>query len=327
MGTLRSKRMWVALGVGALCLVTASLAYAEETKDDIEAELNRRIALWGEDLRKNDPLALASITPRNEYYDAIVDLGLPAVPYLIEKMKQGRLVFTEFVHEITGKRFTVYEEGFPEGARACTKAMIEWWSNAREETPKRFEQLYSERKKLLDQGKDEEAKKKEIQIRCLGLAALPLIMEKAREGDTTLHPIVEGITNGKTKDMSQPQLATWWEKNQGQLRIPFPNARPIAKAGADRTVTAGQVIVLDGSASTDADGDVLTYQWRQTAGPVAGLSNAQAAQPTFTAPAVEQRTTLVFELIVNDAGDLTQTVPTPNSKSEPAQVTITIEPK
>jgi hypothetical protein len=57
------------------------------------------------------------------------------------------------------------------------------------------------------------------------------------------------------------------------------------------------------------------------------LSDARSAKPTFTAPSVEGRTTLVFQLVVDDAGDLSKALPTPNSRSEPATVRITVEPK
>ncbi len=36
---------------------------------------------------------------------------------------------------------------------------------------------------------------------------------------------------------------------------------PIANAGVDQSVLAGDTIVLDGSASTDADGEIVKYAW------------------------------------------------------------------
>jgi hypothetical protein len=39
------------------------------------------------------------------------------------------------------------------------------------------------------------------------------------------------------------------------------NHPPVANAGADQTVTAGELAILDGSASYDPDGGNITYQW------------------------------------------------------------------
>jgi hypothetical protein len=81
------------------------------------------------------------------------------------------------------------------------------------------------------------------------------------------------------------------------------NSRPVAVAGPDRTVAENSLVLLDGGASRDDDsGDVLSYAWRQVAGPAVPLSNATSATASFTAPAVEagSEVTLAFELVVRD---------------------------
>lgn len=78
------------------------------------------------------------------------------------------------------------------------------------------------------------------------------------------------------------------------------NTAPVANAGEDAEAQAGDLVVLDGSASSDADGDSLSYQWTQTAGEPVQLSSATAIMPEFTAPALPQDESLQFQLEVND---------------------------
>ncbi len=76
---------------------------------------------------------------------------------------------------------------------------------------------------------------------------------------------------------------------------------PIANAGGITIVNEAVTFALDGTLSSDPDGDALTYSWVQTAGPVVVLANANTATPSLTAPFVSAAgATLKFKLTVND---------------------------
>lgn len=85
-----------------------------------------------------------------------------------------------------------------------------------------------------------------------------------------------------------------------------PNVAPVANAGANQTVSLGQITTLDGSLSFDDNGDALTYGWVQTGGaPMVVLSDPAAQTPTFTAPAASA--VLTFTLTVTDNAGLADT--------------------
>ena len=45
------------------------------------------------------------------------------------------------------------------------------------------------------------------------------------------------------------------------VTITTANSPPVANAGTDQKVAAGAIVQLDGSRSTDVNGDALSYQW------------------------------------------------------------------
>ena len=93
------------------------------------------------------------------------------------------------------------------------------------------------------------------------------------------------------------------------------NQVPTADAGAAQTVTEGDLVTLDGSGSTDPEGQTLTYAWTVPSGSGITLSSTTAAKPTFTAPTLSADTPYTFTLTVNDGVQA----------SAAASVTITVE--
>jgi len=78
------------------------------------------------------------------------------------------------------------------------------------------------------------------------------------------------------------------------------NYPPVANAGPDQTAFVMDTVQLDGSSSSDIDGDGLTYEWSFVsvpAGSAASLSDASVVDPTFV---LDFPGTYVVELIVND---------------------------
>jgi PKD repeat protein len=99
----------------------------------------------------------------------------------------------------------------------------------------------------------------------------------------------------------------WGGSSNDTVNITVVNRAPIADAGPDQTVPKKTLVTLDGTGSSDPDGDILTYAWTQTGGPAVVLTGADIPTPTFTPPKASLYT---FQLTVddNDGGIATDTV-------------------
>lgn len=78
------------------------------------------------------------------------------------------------------------------------------------------------------------------------------------------------------------------------------NLPPQVRLEAPETVSSGETVLLDGSASSDPDGNISGYAWAQTSGPGVPLTSSNQPTTSFTAPAVSEATTLAFSLTVTD---------------------------
>ena len=99
------------------------------------------------------------------------------------------------------------------------------------------------------------------------------------------------------------------------ITVVQPNRPPVANAGSDRTIRGGATVSLNGTRSSDPDGDSLTYSWTKVSGPAVVLREANTATPYFTSPSdFSEDVALEFRLTVSD-GNLSDT----------AEVTITVQ--
>ena len=100
------------------------------------------------------------------------------------------------------------------------------------------------------------------------------------------------VTDGSLNSSSATLTAT--------LTARVSNTAPVAKAGSAQSVAVGAQVVLDGSASSDANGDALSYAWTLSSRP--GTSGAvitagNSARAGFTADVAG---TYVLSLTVHD---------------------------
>ena len=81
---------------------------------------------------------------------------------------------------------------------------------------------------------------------------------------------------------------------------------PIADAGTDqKLVYPGWKVFLDGSASSDDDGEIMIYEWEQISGTVVILAGTGTAKPELVVPDIDQDSEqLIFQLTVTDDKNL-----------------------
>ena len=131
----------------------------------------------------------------------------------------------------------------------------------------------------------------------------PTIVDPTFVADVSGTYVAQLLVNDGTVD-SAPDTVT----------ITTDNTAPVADAGPDQTVLVTDTVTLDGSGSTDVDGDSLTFSWSLSppATSLAVLDDPAAVMPTFV---VDLPGTYVAQLIVNDS----------TVDSDPDTVTITTD--
>ena len=104
------------------------------------------------------------------------------------------------------------------------------------------------------------------------------------------------------------------------------NQAPVADAGADQVTNRNTTVSLNGTGSSDPDGDPLTYQWNQTSGPViVTLTGDNTSMASFFA---DTDGVYTFDLTVwdnssaNSTDSVQVTVSAPVADAGPDQISI-----
>jgi len=124
------------------------------------------------------------------------------------------------------------------------------------------------------------------------LAALddPALVDPTFEADMQGDYVIRLVVTDIFGALSDPNTVT----------ISFDNVQPVADAGVNQSVLITDTVFLDGSGSSDANLDPLTFEWSITAQPVASLAELDdptLVQPSFIADAPG---TYAISLVVND---------------------------
>ncbi len=94
------------------------------------------------------------------------------------------------------------------------------------------------------------------------------------------------------------------------------NRAPTANAGGNQTVVGPATLMLDGSASRDSDGSIVSYAWSQTAGQPVAVTGDNTAQLSVT----------VGEVTVSEQYSFTLTVTDNEGATGTSTATVTVNP-
>ena len=100
----------------------------------------------------------------------------------------------------------------------------------------------------------------------------------------------------------------------GGADITTENSPPVANAGKNQKVTVGELVILNGTKSSDADEDQMIFFWHlvevspvKSKKPLAfvewpqiEINDAFSSRPSFTTPDVDMATVLIFQLAISD---------------------------
>lgn len=103
-----------------------------------------------------------------------------------------------------------------------------WFKNGKKWTQQKFEGKYADWKNIKQKRPNE--KEAIIIIRQYiagaGVGALPLLIEKIKQGETEMIPVVHQVTNTAVNmDANSTEVLKWWETNKERWTIPFPDEK------------------------------------------------------------------------------------------------------
>jgi hypothetical protein len=124
---------------------------------------------------------------------------------------------------------------------------------------------------------------------------------EVENNNTTSNEIPTSTNNTTAGETSGEQIGNTTSSALVEGQGDGQNLAPVAMLAADRMVAhPGDRVILDGSLSSDPDGDQITYQWSQSDGPSADIIGADTVTPTVTIPMLERDDTITIDLVVSD---------------------------
>jgi hypothetical protein len=252
------RRQCFAVGVVAALLLAPPVP-AEEGARSVgtpDHEVERLYEAWLKALEEpRTRLSSGHLQMSNPHFRAIVAKGPKAVPFLIGRLESARAPDTaSFVmaalSRITRARPFSREEARGMSTNARAKAWVIWFRNLEQNTSSQFKERAAAWRRFTEAGKPalwkettfyvpdmgELQTRKELTeagtayeaILDLGIAGLPLLVERLRLGETRFIPIFEEITgsrpavHGPNAETTSHNCVAWWDRNKDDWIVGKP---------------------------------------------------------------------------------------------------------
>lgn len=261
MSTRQFKKLTIFLFI---CIFTICVNGISKEKA-FEKEFEEKYQAWLKYCEKsNTDLNLASSLMYSIYhtgkeYNALINLGPKAVPYMIRKIENdSRGLFLQFaISDISKFKFYCEKDSktnkdiFPDypNLRERENIWIYWYYEGYKLTPQLFKNFYSQYLKYKSKDDPESQQKARhsycvgdrmsqqnghyfyLKIQGLGIQIIPLIIETAKKGDDDLLKLLPGLTDYNISDEKLSKIKSreervkyceeWWEANKEDWTIPF----------------------------------------------------------------------------------------------------------
>ncbi len=232
----------IAVAVGlAIAIAIVSRAPTASAKSAFEEKYQSWLRYCSEDTSVNSEIDAKKLFDNRAFRD-IVKLGISIIPFVVEKQQEDHLLGYA-LHKITKLRLHTRRLGkdpnewvwtveeFPDiretqGPADSRTLWLRWWREGRSLTDRRFASLYLEWRELKREEADEEAQRVYRRMIDLGIAALPNMMDKIKEGRKELIPAVSELTDGDVDKAAEvSECIKWWKENKEKWLIPFPEEK------------------------------------------------------------------------------------------------------
>ncbi len=205
--------------ISVILLCAASNTFATDAASRVVFE--EKYQAWKEWVKEH---GFMSTYIANEPFHAIVQMGLPAIPLLAEKIEKNPEDFElgTAIGIISKRRFAQPEWPQDKLGDSITAARmyVRWWKEGRFKTGERFDELYPKWKALKLQKKDAEAHQTFQQIVDLGIPVLPYLVDKV-EQDSDFIPAISKLSDGAIPPTATAaECKQWWNKNQQKFELP-----------------------------------------------------------------------------------------------------------